>query len=1557
MKKTIALVIAALMITSFAATLSTTTVVSTTTVISPTTFSAAPGVITVTPTSVGAGKYTFFTLAVNNDTGDNIAKILVRIAGFDNALGGEENFRAGTAHISVSDNWVNLAENLLLAKKVMSQVTDNMTEANTNLSNAGIYLKQAGENLKLAGDDMISTAAPENVGASGTYFAGTNRAGDDWITAGNALKSAPIDLKAVSSALENAAADFALAAGTVDGDGGEAVLLQVFYKFSDVENRSENAAINILGGNFRLAADNFENVVLAMNYAGENFGAFAGQWSGVQIREAGAKLENKVGTNLALFQNNLRMASDNLREAGVALGRVDNALLRGLRFRMNNENEVSGTLAYIPQIALDNFLNAAENLAAENIGAHGTGLYQENVLAAGHSLRMAALALSKEVGDTSIGGVTVLDTTTSNATAFKFRDFGSANMDIADNYLVKAGDNLLSRYLFDVPTAATNLTSFATYIGKAGDDIKATAALTDSTGWHLSETKNGDATWSQWGDNAIKDGTTKTLKFLWAVPAITATLDYTVHTWTYKNDNTQTSYETHTVSVDGGIPSLTLKVTQAGVAFDNIVGTAYADGIATITVTSSKVLETLGVVVVENSGSSENFRPVITMTTTDSLTYTGTFAVDNWDDNSVRVRIKAPSAIDPNGNENSTAVTTRVYVDTRHSIFVDNGLSVFTAIPWMRQPGTDKWFRVDNNALKKVSGRVEDNANLSGPFGGERGADNSRLGYENTKQDVVTVTIGDTTLTPTAAENFETTLTLVDGLNSRLTIKAVDWTGNENSMFEENVFIDTKVPTFTFNTITTTKGSETWTDGMTINDNKPTIKLTIKDPGYPDTGLGVLPENVRVYLTQENTDIENPNIWQMKLENKDLFTSASGVFENIIDNVGKGLLDGTYFVFAIATDNLRHGMKDNENASISFKIDTDAPSLQTPATAENPLDGSSVTDPTVQSSTALTLSGSSAEEGATITIYADDATTALTTATVDSFGRWDATISLVVGEQTKLEVTITDVVGNESSRLLYGYVIADGTAPSVSVTAPVTAGEDFTTDQESIEVSGNIGKDTWETYNSGTLAATATSQVGSAAAGVVTIESDGDYTISVALSEGTNTVTIRATDSAGNVGSAIIHVMRDGTAPSVSVTEPVATGESYFTDQESIEISGSIGKDSWEGYDSGDYTVTATSQVGSATAWDITIDSGGNYTVDVSLSEGTNTVTIKATDSAGNDTSASISVTRDGTSPSVSITAPVSITDQSSIQLSGSIGKDTWETYNSGDLAVTATSQVGSATEGVLTVDSGGNYSISVTLSEGANTVTIRATDAAGNADSASVSVTRDGTSPSVSVIAPVATGETYFTDKGSIELSGSIGRDTWEAYNSGALAVTATSQVGSATAGSITIDSGGSYTVSVTLSEGANTVTIKAFDSAGNADSASIFVNRDGTSPSVSIATPVATGDTYSTDQASIVVSGSIGRDTWEAYNSGALAVTATSQVGSATAGTLTIDSNGNYSISVALSEGANTVTIRASDSAGNVDSASISVTRTVTPWATYAIIIVIVALILAAIAIFRKR
>jgi len=170
-------------------------------------------------------------------------------------------------------------------------------------------------------------------------------------------------------------------------------------------------------------------------------------------------------------------------------------------------------------------------------------------------------------------------------------------------------------------------------------------------------------------------------------------------------------------------------------------------------------------------------------------------------------------------------------------------------------------------------------------------------------------------------------------------------------------------------------------------------------------------------------------------------------------------------------------------------------------------------------------------------------------------------------------------------------------------------------------------------------------------------------------------------------------------------------------------------------------------------------------------------------------------------------------------------------------------------------------------------------------------------------------------------------------------------------TSGSVPAGAGGNFSVPVALVEGSNMITVYAVDASGNvSDTETATVERvtpvvtpDTTPPTVTITAPVTGTET---GEVSIVVTGTATEPgTWTiAASSGTL--------------TGTTSSAGNFTVPVPLVEGKNTIVVTVEDAAGNGSTpVSIEVIRTVTPWATYVIVIVIITLVLAAIAIFRKR
>lgn len=175
----------------------------------------------------------------------------------------------------------------------------------------------------------------------------------------------------------------------------------------------------------------------------------------------------------------------------------------------------------------------------------------------------------------------------------------------------------------------------------------------------------------------------------------------------------------------------------------------------------------------------------------------------------------------------------------------------------------------------------------------------------------------------------------------------------------------------------------------------------------------------------------------------------------------------------------------------------------------------------------------------------------------------------------------------------------------------------------------------------------------------------------------------------------------------------------------------------------------------------------------------------------------------DTTPPQISITSPVdnSETSEASITVTGSASDET---------------ELASVTvNGVAVVISGGAFSATISLNEGANTLTAVAADAAGNTASSSIVVTRsktvvDAVLPLVAITSPANESKTTETN---IQVAGSASDDT---------------ELASVTVNGVNATiSGGTFSATVALSDGANAITAVATDAAGNTASSGITVTR----------------------------------------------------------------------------------------------------------------------------------
>jgi nitrogen fixation protein FixH len=282
----------------------------------------------------------------------------------------------------------------------------------------------------------------------------------------------------------------------------------------------------------------------------------------------------------------------------------------------------------------------------------------------------------------------------------------------------------------------------------------------------------------------------------------------------------------------------------------------------------------------------------------------------------------------------------------------------------------------------------------------------------------------------------------------------------------------------------------------------------------------------------------------------------------------------------------------------------------------------------------------------------------------------------------------------------------------------------------------------------------------------------------------------------------------------------------------------------------------------------------GEKTVSIANSTGASPEANSVTVSAEN---AAIAV--DGTAPVLTLTSPAegALVASETVNISGSVD----------DLSILA---VDINTTSVPVSD--GSFSHAITLSEGEQTIVVVARDAAGNSISLERVVTIDLTAPVITITEPFD-GENLGSD--IVTVSGSIDDSAIESVDINGTLISVTN---------------GSFTGPVTLSDGAQTITVTASDEAGNEGSSSIDVTIDTAAPVVTIVSPVE-GDSFGTR--SVVVSGALDDSeiTEVDINGQIVAVT-----------------DGNFSMTLILDEGENTITVTAVDSAGNDGYASISVT-----------------------------
>jgi hypothetical protein len=494
-----------------------------------------------------------------------------------------------------------------------------------------------------------------------------------------------------------------------------------------------------------------------------------------------------------------------------------------------------------------------------------------------------------------------------------------------------------------------------------------------------------------------------------------------------------------------------------------------------------------------------------------------------------------------------------------------------------------------------------------------------------------------------------------------------------------------------------------------------------------------------------------------------------------------------------------------------------------------------------------------------------------------------ASIALSQGHNN-ITVTATDLAGRTNTATTD--IVYSGVNPTVAITTPASSPIYVTATPYTL------------------MAGTSWSQVGiasvswvNARGGSGTCTGTTSWTIaSIALQPGYNNITVTATDNAGRTGTVTRTIIYDEAAPTVTITTPAST--IYVTSTPYTSMAGTsfdtrgVASISWANARGGSGTATGT------TSWTI---------ASITLQAGYNNITVTATDNAGRTSTATRTIVYDEAAPTVAITTPASSSVYVNTQPYTSMAGTSWDAR--GVASVTWVNSLGGSGTATGTT----SWTIaSMTLSAGSNVITVTATDNAGRTSTATVTIVYDDTAPTVTILTPT-TSTSFITNAATIDLTGNATDD---------LVLTSVTWTNAAGGASGTATGTTTWNViGIALSMGVNMISVTTLDAAGNSATSYLNVTYDSNLPTCTITEP-SIDPTYSTSDSTVDMSGTASDDisvssvTWENL--------ATGESGTAV-GTTSWTING-----ITLADGDNEIIVTAHDSAGNVFSDTLTVTKT---------------------------
>lgn len=219
----------------------------------------------------------------------------------------------------------------------------------------------------------------------------------------------------------------------------------------------------------------------------------------------------------------------------------------------------------------------------------------------------------------------------------------------------------------------------------------------------------------------------------------------------------------------------------------------------------------------------------------------------------------------------------------------------------------------------------------------------------------------------------------------------------------------------------------------------------------------------------------------------------------------------------------------------------------------------------------------------------------------------------------------TTVTANGTTLSGLQLVVKEKTAPIITITAP-TASSTLTNNKPTI---------TWKVTDadSGVNPSTISIKIDSGSvikSGITKTASGKGYTCSyvptTALTDGSHTITVNASDYDGNAAtSKSVTFKVDTTPPTLSVSSPAA---GLITNTAALTVSGTTN-------DATSSPVTVKITLNGANQGTVTVASSGAFSKAVTLKEGSNTIVVTATDAVGKASTITRTVTLDTSAPKI----------------------------------------------------------------------------------------------------------------------------------------------------------------------------------------------------------------------------------------------------------------------------------------------------------------------------------